>query len=395
MALHREGKIWWFVGWMLLAGSAAAQGSREMAAATAWLVTDRSPDGISRVGGVTVSATALPGVEGAPTKVEPGEGTTWREAVAAAAGWVQRFHPEEWGTGRRIRIDVGSPVQALDAPQAALAMVMALQGLVTGEDRDAAVGLTGGLAPPDGDGVTRLAPAPGIGTKIREARGSLRVLVIPAANREDLADLLVSDGTRPWLGVQVFVAEDVAAARRIAQAPDIRDGFLAEAMRLFDEVRSLAGPDPVDDRFRQREIYDRLRRIVEMEPGHASARMLLAVADGRVPARLSLAASLRVLASASRALDLEDRDALTKAEFAIRRQRPKLAEEVLPVWDAMHARVELLKRLADARASGNAAALADLRARMREAEDRHRRNQAFLDVLPEVQAARDLLAREP
>jgi hypothetical protein len=375
------------------------------AVAWAWLARDDGP-----AARVTMTARVLPGAAEEASAVEAGNPGTripaeavpeWRRAVRSAASWLEAAHPGTLGKGRRV--DVGldvagsgdAAVHLRDVPQAALALALALDALAGGRARDPGVAVTGGLEVPAGEPGFRLAPAPGIGRKVREARGQLRALVVPAGNREDLADVLVGEGTRPWLGVQVFVAEDVEGAERITRAPDEREGFLNEAMRLFDEVRTLAGGDPVDERFRQRELYERLRRIVEMEPGHVSARMLLAVADGRVPARFSLGGSLRVLEAGGRALELEDRDALTAAEFALRKERPRLAEEVQPTWDALHARVEIRKRMADARARGNPSALADLRSRLREAEQRHARNAAFLDALPEVREARARLALEP
>jgi hypothetical protein len=116
----------------------------------------------------------------------------------------------------------------------------------------------------------------------------------------------------------------------------------------------------------------------------------LAVAEKRVPARLSLLGSLRLLNRAEQVLTLKDPTSLFQAAAAINRQRPLLAPEVQVVWDALAARLEAKRRLL----SGGTV-MGDGQAKAKQAEQSYEIAVQTLNLIPEVQEAREKLAREP
>jgi len=309
-----------------------------------------------------------------------------KSALPAAVNLIARDRAGAWVPGQRVTVEIGDRLNRLDAESVTLALHLALDGLATGKHSDPSLAVVGTL---DGAGVLR--PVESLGRKIRESPGLVRVLVVPAANREDLSDLLVTDGLTPWLAVQVFTAETLEDVRRLVPIPEERDAVLNETMRLFDEVRGALGANPRADSLRQESVYLRLRKILELEPGHVSARMVLAVAEKRIPARLSLRGSLRMLGGAERLLESADPNEIFQAANTLNRQRPTLAPEVQVVWDALVAQLEAKRRLL----SGGLNSSAEWKAKAKAAAQSFKTTSEVIALIPEVQEAMERLAREP
>jgi hypothetical protein len=308
------------------------------------------------------------------------------EALAGAVASIAASRGIDWAAGHQISVQISPKLQALDAGGAALGIALALDGLVTGQEADPALAAMGGLA---ADGAVR--PVGSIGRKIREAGGMVQVLIIPEANQSDVIDLLVTDGARPWLAVQVFTAGTLDAARRLVPNPEHRDALLNESMRLFDQVKATLGPRPPTSALFQDSIRLRLMKILELEPGHLSARMLLALAERRVPSRLSLVGSLRLLNEAEQVLKIQDSNALFQAAAELNRWRPILDPEIHVVWDALTLRLEAKRRTL----AGSASVGGDWKAKAQQAETSYRISLDALRLIPEVQEAQERLAQEP
>jgi hypothetical protein len=268
-----------------------------------------------------------------------------------------------------------------------LAINLALDALANGVECDPGVAVAGVL--PDAPDDSRVLAVNSLARKIRESvGGGASLLVVPDANREDLVDLLVTDGISPWLAQHIFTVSNLEEAKRLVPAPESRDGLLNEALRLFGEVRTALGARPRLDGLRHQSVLLRLHKVLELEPGHASARMLLAIAEKRTPARLSLLGSLRLLDSAQAVMKLTDSNGMFQAASALNRQRAILSPEVHPVWDALEARLDAKRRLL-------AGSTMELLTKARQADASFTMRKSTLDLMPEVQAARARLDREP
>jgi len=345
-------------------------------------------DGTRRSQAVVVKAEAssASGIGATTVRFASSQPPALNNALPAVVNLIARDRAGSWVPGQRVTVEIGERLNRLDAESVMLALHLALDGLATGKPTDSSLALAGSV---DGSGVVR--PVESLGRKIRESAGLVRVLVVPAANREDLSDLLVTDGLTPWLGVQVFTAETLDDVRRLVPAPEQRDAVLNETMRLFDEIRGALGANPRSDSLRQESIHLRLRKILELEPGHVSARMVLAVAEKRIPSRLSMRASLRMLDGAERVLELKDPNELFQAANTLNRQRPILAPEVQVVWDTLAAQLEAKRRLL----GGGLSSSDEWKAKAKAAEQAFKTSSEVLALIPEVQEARERLGREP
>jgi hypothetical protein len=334
---------------------------------------------------VSVDATAAPGGNGRVRLTGPNT-ILLPERVKTAAARMARNWPASSVPSQGATVHLGERWHRLDMESADLAINLSLDALAAGVACDPDVAVTGVM--PEAPEDSRVLAVNSLARKIRESAGGASILVVPDANREDLVDLLVMDGISPWLARQIFTVGSLEEARRLVPAPESRDALLNEAMRLFGEIRTALGARPRLEDLRQQAVQLRLRKVLELEPGHASARMLLAIAEKRTPARLSLLGSLRLLDSAQSVMKLKDPNALFQAASTLNRQRPILAPEVQVVWDVLEARLDAKRRLLT---GGNT----EWVTKARQAEASFTMRRSALDLMPEVPAARARLDREP
>ncbi|MEM0968230.1 MAG: hypothetical protein AAGJ31_02670, partial [Verrucomicrobiota bacterium] len=120
------------------------------------------------------------------------------------------------------------------------------------------------------------------------------LMAIPKGNLARLGDVLLVDGVMPLLDTQVFTVETFDDAKALAIAPNLREKDLAESLRIFGEVEAAARTAP-GNWLLQAEVQSRLRKVLELTPGHASARMLLLKAVNRAPKQLTLSGSLEMI----------------------------------------------------------------------------------------------------
>jgi hypothetical protein len=109
-------------------------------------------------------------------------------------------------------------------------------------------------------------------------------VIVPASNSDALLDLLVVGDIRPFLRYQLFSAVTLKDA--IVLADDPLPAAIQKARLDFDEVRDVAmkSGTPENVVVRTEAVRERLRAILKLAPGHASAQSPPRAPLGDVPA---------------------------------------------------------------------------------------------------------------
>ncbi|MEO0447155.1 MAG: hypothetical protein AAF191_13865, partial [Verrucomicrobiota bacterium] len=196
--------------------------------------------------------------------------------------------------GNQVNVQFEGGYSGADGPSAALACALLVDALVQGTPLDPAVAPIGDL---NADGSVQ--PVYNVRGRLlanRKSRGggSVKLMAIPKGNLARLGDVLLVDGVMPLLDTQVFTVETFDDAKALAIAPNLREKDLAESLRIFGEVEAAARTAP-GNWLLQAEVQSRLRKVLELTPGHASARMLLLKAVNRAPKQLTLSGSLEMI----------------------------------------------------------------------------------------------------
>lgn len=122
--------------------------------------------------------------------------------------------------------------------------------------------------------------------------GTIKLMGIPAKNASSLGDILLLDGIDPIFETQIFTLDSFDEAKRVAVASDFRSAEIQEAIELFAEVQSVLRRSSSLALLRNQQVKDRLSRVLELAPNHASAKLLLLRGMDRHPRRLTLSGSL-------------------------------------------------------------------------------------------------------
>ena len=236
--------------------------------------------------------------------------------VGSAGAWrgIEKLIParggEEWRTGYNITISSSFDAARGDRQSASVAAALALDSLLDGATYDPKFAVSGMILP-DG-AITKVG---GIAPKLEGAAvAQLTHIALPKANEQDYLDYLADHGIAPFVKVQVFAVEHLDEVKALALAEDKRDFLVNESLKVFQETidvisssggaRALAAPG----------VQQRLRKVLELNANHVSARMLLLSGSGRGPKTRSLLTSYLPIKALANAIYRIESDNLSEGD---------------------------------------------------------------------------------
>jgi hypothetical protein len=159
-----------------------------------------------------------------------------------------------------------------------------LLSMIQGFEIDSKVAMTGDVT---ADG--KLRQIGGVAAKMRGATAAgCDVMIVPAANYDQVVDAMVFEGPSLITDIQVIGAEtldDATAAARVD-----RNEKLSRALDDFGSLAQILKKSP--GRVHTKDTQDKLNRVLELAPNHISAKLLLLLAQNKAPQKLSATASL-------------------------------------------------------------------------------------------------------
>lgn len=202
-----------------------------------------------------------------------------------ALSLVRMRHPGMEG-GKSVRISFSDKYTPKDGGSAGLAFSLLLFSLLDGIQIDPDVAVTGDVTV---DWQVRGIGA--VAAKIAGAReGGKKYVVVPAANRTAVEDMVVLDGPEALLKVQVLSVGTVSEAVEVCRQDRRPD--LAKALELFSKVQTAVGARDVATGLRMPGVFSTLGQVCAKSTNHLSAVYLLRMAKGWRPGKLSQEASI-------------------------------------------------------------------------------------------------------
>jgi len=253
---------------------------------------------------------------------------------------VARFHAIRhggWPRSHEVQLTFEDKYTGKDGPSAAVACALLLESAIIGTSLDPAFAVTGDL---NADGSVQ--PIGGVHAKLRGATHlKCKLLGIPSKNVIHATDLVLTEGLKPFLGIQVFSLakfDDALSLARANRAPD-----LAAAITEFGIVAKAGAQNPQS--LRTPDAIGKLKSILQRAPGHLSAFVLLQYATDKLPKSLSPAGTLSELdqsigdlntaiGSDLSATNKLDSGQISKARSGLQRLRPLADARVRPLVDA-------------------------------------------------------------
>ncbi|WP_038171481.1 S16 family serine protease [Verrucomicrobium sp. BvORR106] len=249
----------------------------------------------------------------------------------------QTLRHDGWPRGHKMEIFFEDKYSPKDGPSAAVACALLVESLVLNVELDPGFSVTGDL---NADGSVQ--PIGGVIAKLRgAAKGGQKIAAIPQKNRTSALDLAVGEGATPFVGLQLFSVDTFDEALALARKD--RAPALAEALTAFDAVSARIRSSP--GLLGTPAIREALGGVVTAAPNHVSARLLLAMAEGRLPGQFSASGSLdavdQAVATIREATDTDlsatsslDSGKLSASRNRLQRLRGKVDNRVQPYVDA-------------------------------------------------------------
>ncbi|MDF1755359.1 MAG: hypothetical protein P1U89_21405 [Verrucomicrobiales bacterium] len=297
----------------------------------------------------------------------------------------QRIRSGGWPYGHQIEIAFKDKYVDKDGPSAAVACALLVNSIISGEEIDPGFAVTGDL---NADG--NVQPIGGVSAKVKAAaKAKCSRVAIPIENAEGVKDLTILEGLGSIVSVPVFTIQDFGEAWDIAKE-DLNDS-LKISMSEFGAIQNLYQRSPRNFRksLYHPAVKTKLAVIQENAPNLLSARILLDIANGSFPNRLSLDGSLswielqsgEVLAgirqAANRGTTAFDGDGLADAIVKLQKMRTRIDPRCVPYSDAIVDFGKMIRTiLANPPASGNSATRA-----LRQIEESGLRIDAAREVL--------------
>jgi len=187
-------------------------------------------------------------------------------------------------SGYRVTITFEDKDTLLDGPSAGTAMSIILDSLFTGRELDDKFACTGAITA-DGK-VTRIG---GVAGKIRGATNKGCNLVgVPHENIKGVSDILVLDGIKKLMAIQVFSFKTLEEALMVASKDKPED--VQSTIDDFNKVAELIEAQG-EESLKNAKVIKLLEDVVKKMPNHESAKILLSVAKGEEKKILSLGGS--------------------------------------------------------------------------------------------------------
>ncbi|MEM7010929.1 MAG: S16 family serine protease [Verrucomicrobiota bacterium] len=303
-------------------------------------------EGSQFAGGASqMNATVTSGSPGSDTEVtfNQGVGEMMESGLVKVLEFINQKHGDV-PDGQRIEVSFESQYSPKDGDSASTACALMIDALITGEEIDPGFAVTGALST-DGD----VEAVGGIDGKIRGATNrDCTHVAIPKVNEDVLSDMLITDGIGPLAAIQVFTIDTFDSAHALAASPNKRDAKINESIELFATVQKVLLRNNGQAMLKNTQVQQRLRKVVELTPNHASARLLLLKAIGRSNSQLTLQGSLTAIDRAALPLiqGLRNKDyrgganPLDSDEFGasvsnLKRIRPQLDKRAWDTADAI------------------------------------------------------------
>jgi hypothetical protein len=335
---------------------------------------------------LSLSALPLEGDKPATVAFNQAVGSMMSKALQEVA----RFHAIRhggWPRAHEVQLSFEDKFGGKDGPSAAVACALLLESAIKGTALDPAFAVTGDM---NADGSVQ--PIGGVHAKLRGATNlKCKLLGIPSKNVIHATDLVLTEGLKPFLGIQVFSLAKFDDALSVARADKSAD--LAAAITDFAAFAKTAGPNPQS--LRAPDAVARLRSILQRAPGHLSAAVLLQFATDKLPKSLSPAGTLSELDQSigdlNTAIDGDlnatnklDSGQIAKARSGFQRLRPLADSRVRPLVDAWVNWGNVADKLARAGGTLNEKSFQEYRAaisRIQVEDEKLRSNESFREAL--------------
>lgn len=218
-----------------------------------------------------------------------------------------------------------------------------------------------------------------------------KLLGIPSKNAIHATDLVLTEGLKPFLGIQVFSLTKFDDALSVARADKAAD--VAAAISDFTGVAKVAARNPQS--LRAPDSIARLKSILQRAPGHLSAAILLQYATDKLPGSLSPSGSLSELDQAIGDLNTAisgdlaatnklDSGQIARARSGLQRLRPLADSRVRPLVDAWVEWGNLADKFARTTSPASEASVKEWRAtisRIHVEDEKLRSNESFRESL--------------
>lgn len=116
------------------------------------------------------------------------------------------------------------------------------------------------------------------------------IVAFPASNEEDLEDVLILDGARNLIDIQIFLIATLEDALSLAK--EEKPEGLRKAIETFDQLRSEVGRTRPLEELQSAKNFQMLKTVLELAPNHASAKYLMRELQGLNRKKLSLNSSV-------------------------------------------------------------------------------------------------------
>lgn len=174
-----------------------------------------------------------------------------------------------------------------DGPSAAVPVSLMVESLLTQKAISPDFASTGDMS-----ATGEVLPVGGVIAKlIGAAQKDMKIVAIPHSNRSVARDLYVAYGPSAFLKLQIISVGSFEEAWRLAQVERPED--LQKAIDLYAEVLTLAGEDPAS--LKSPATVEKLKTVLDILPGHQSARSLGLHLVNRGPTTLSVGGSLEAI----------------------------------------------------------------------------------------------------
>ena len=213
------------------------------------------------------------------------------EMMNSATNEVEKLmrvrHPETLPLGHTIEFGFEDKHTPKDGPSAAVACALMTESIITGVGLDQKFGVTGDIT-----ATGEVRPVGGVDAKVRGAsRRDCEIFAVPAGNKISVEDLYITEGLEAISRIQIILIKDIEEALaigRLEKSPEIR-----KALEEFALVSKAVESNPRNSSHPK--VLEKLKTILQVLPGHESARLIALDGLGKAPKRLSLSGSLSAI----------------------------------------------------------------------------------------------------
>ncbi len=244
-----------------------------------------------------------------------------------------------------------------DGPSAAVACAILLESLFHGFEIPAHLAVTGDL-----NADSTVQPVGGVADKIRGAMGAgCNLIGIPAANEEDITDLIVEESLRRFLTAKVFTLTQLDEALALADPSRMTEAGRAAMTDLEAVQKELTAQGAA---IYTPEMQQRLASIQTALPNCYTAKILAAASRRALPAKYSLVGTLMRIDEAMAPFSMamaKIKDGTPIEEFKLGRNNPiqeaknrlnslraRSDERLVPVIDTQKSLIDQFQRLLNA-----------------------------------------------